>query len=482
MVAATQAAIESYTASIVRSPTEVIFALDAAGELVMKTGDLEVRPAEKAALKALAAGKKRELATPRIGGVDRVVKGFWFEPFGWYLVVSEQRATFYSRVSQITTRTLYILGAAILGGVVLIMMFASYLTRPLTKVVATMENVIRTGDLSSRVAVEYHDEIGKLAHTFNLMVGQLERNYKDIKTFAFKAAVAKNREYKIRNIFQKYVPGEVIDEFFKNPEGMLVGNNRVLAVLFSDIRGFTSISEKMAPDELVSSLNSYFDVMVDVIDQRKGTVDKYIGDAIMAFFGAPVKHSDDALQSVLAGIEMNEALVDFNARQAKLGKPEFRMGVGINYGVVTVGNIGTKTKMNYTIIGDMVNLASRLEGLTKEYRQPLLISEGLQSRVKEQVPTRLIDRVAVKGKSQGVKIFTARRNLSNAETEAWALHNGAMELYYSRDFKGAVERFQQVQRILPQDFAAELMENRCLDYIQNPPPANWDGVEVMDHK
>jgi hypothetical protein len=179
---------------------------------------------------------------------------------------------------------------------------------------------------------------------------------------------------------------------------------------------------------------------------------------------------------------MNEALVDFNARQAKLGKPEFRMGVGINYGVVTVGNIGTKTKMNYTIIGDMVNLASRLEGLTKEYRQPLLISEGLQSRVKEQVPTRLIDRVAVKGKSQGVKIFTARRNLSNAETEAWALHNGAMELYYSRDFKGAVERFQQVQRILPQDFVAELMENRCLDYIQNPPPANWDGVEVMDHK
>jgi len=482
MVAATQAAIESYTASIVRSPTEVIFALDAAGELVMKTGDLEVRPAEKAALKALAAGKKRELATPRIGGVDRVVKGFWFEPFGWYLVVSEQRATFYSRVSQITTRTLYILGAAILGGVVLIMMFASYLTRPLTKVVATMENVIRTGDLSSRVAVEYHDEIGKLAHTFNLMVGQLERNYKDIKTFAFKAAVAKNREYKIRNIFQKYVPGEVIDEFFKNPEGMLVGNNRVLAVLFSDIRGFTSISEKMAPDELVSSLNSYFDVMVDVIDQRKGTVDKYIGDAIMAFFGAPVKHSDDALQSVLAGIEMNEALVDFNARQAKLGKPEFRIGVGINYGVVTVGNIGTKTKMNYTIIGDMVNLASRLEGLTKEYRQPLLISEGLQSRVKEQVPTRLIDRVAVKGKSQGVKIFTARRNLSNAETEAWALHNGAMELYYSRDFKGAVEGFQQVQRILPQDFVAELMENRCLDYIQNPPPANWDGVEVMDHK
>jgi adenylate cyclase len=483
MVAATKAAIESYAASLVRSPTEVIFALDGEGRLAMQTGELEVRPGEQAALQALAAGRKRELATPRIGGVDRVVKGFWFEPFGWYLVVSEQRATFYSRVSQITTRTLYILGGAILAGVVLIMLFASYLTRPLTKVVGTMENIIRTGDLSNRVAVEYHDEIGKLAHTFNLMVGQLEKAYNDIKRYAFKAALAKNREYKIRNIFQKYVPGEVIDQFFKNPESMLVGDNRVLAVLFSDIRSFTSISEKMAPDDLVNNLNRYFSVMVKIIEERQGTIDKYIGDAIMAFFGAPVKHEDDALQSVLAGIEMNEALASFNANQARLGKPEWRIGIGINYGVVTVGNIGTDTKMNYTIIGDMVNLASRLEGLTKEYRQPLLISEGLQTRIKDKVPSRLIDRVAVKGKKQGVKIYTARRKLSDGESEAWALHNGAMEMFFpGRDFKGAAERFQQVQRILPRDYAAELMEGRCRELLQNPPPKDWDGVTVMEHK
>ena len=482
MVAATQAAIESYAASIVRSPTEVIFALDAQGELAMQTGELEVRPGEKAALAALAAGHKRELATPRIGGADRVVKGFWFEPFGWYLVVSEQRATFYSRVSQITTRTLYILGGAILAGVVLIMLFANYLTRPLTKVVGTMEKIIRTGDLSNRVAVEYHDEIGKLAHTFNLMVGQLEKAYNDIKRYAFKAALAKNREYKIRNIFQKYVPGEVIDQFFKNPEAMLVGDNRVLSVLFSDIRSFTSISEKMAPDDLVSNLNRYFSVMVKIIQERKGTVDKYIGDAIMAFFGAPVKHEDDALQSVLAGIEMDEALASFNANQASLGKPEWRIGIGINYGVVTVGNIGTDTKMNYTIIGDMVNLASRLEGLTKEYRQPLLISEGLQTRVGDKVPFRLIDSVAVKGKKQGVKIYTARRKLNDAESEAWALHNGAMEMYYHRDFQAAAESFQKVQHILPQDYAAGLLEGRCRSFLQNPPAKDWDGVTVMEHK
>ncbi len=483
MVAATQAAIESYAASIVRSPTEVIFALDGEGRLAMQTGELEVRPGEKAALQALAAGRKRELATPRIGGVDRVVKGFWFEPFGWYVVVSERRATFYSRVSQITTRTLYILGGAILAGIVLILLFAGYLTRPLTKVAGTMENIIRTNDLSSRVAVEYHDEIGKLAHTFNLMIGQLEKVTNDIKRYAFKAALAKKREYKIRNIFQKYVPGEVIDEFFKNPEGMLIGDNRVLSVLFADIRSFTSISEKMAPDDLVNNLNRYFSVMVKIIEDRQGTIDKYIGDAIMAFFGAPVKHEDDALQSVLAGIEMNEALASFNANQAKLGKPEWRIGIGINYGVVTVGNIGTETKMNYTIIGDMVNLASRLEGLTKEYGQPLLLSEGLQTRIKDKVPFRLIDRVAVKGKKQGVGIYTARRKLNDAEAEAWALHNGAMEMFYpGRDFQGAAERFHQVRNILPQDHAAELLEGRCREFLRNPPPKDWDGVTVMEHK
>ncbi len=133
-------------------------------------------------------------------------------------------------------------------------------------------------------------------------------------------------------------------------------------MLFSDIRGFTTISEGMSPDDLVSSLNRYFSGQVDIIMNRSGIVDKYIGDAIMAFFGAPVTHDDDALQAILAGIEMSEAVEDFNRQQKELGKPEFHIGVGINYGIVTVGNIGTDKKMDYTVIGDMVNLASRLEG------------------------------------------------------------------------------------------------------------------------
>jgi adenylate cyclase len=482
MVAATQAAIQSYADSIVRSSTEVIFALDADLNVVMQTGQLTIRPEEREALRRIVEDRTDDLFTPRISGVERVAKGFYFEPFDWYIVVSEERDTFYSRVNQITERTGIILVAAIVLGVIMVLVFAGYLTNPLTRVIQAMERIISTNDMTSRVEVEYSDETGKLAHTFNIMVGALETAYNQIKRYAFKAVLAQKREHKIRNIFQKYVPADVIDEFFANPEKMLIGENRVISILFSDIRSFTTISEQLMPDDLVNSLNRYFTVMVDIIMGRGGIVDKYIGDAIMAFFGAPVRHKDDALQSVMAGIEMNEALQEFNSQQRELGKPEFRIGVGINYGVVTVGNIGTEKKMDYTIIGDMVNLASRMEGLTKKYHQALLISESLYEKVKDEIPCRLIDSVAVKGKTKGVRIYTAKKSLSEAEQRAWTVHNSGMESYYKRDFDRAVRHFQEVQGIFPEDYACQFMIERCRRFKATPPPQNWDGVEIMTEK
>jgi adenylate cyclase len=482
MVAATQAAIESYAGGLVRSPTEVIFALDGQAQLAMQTGPLAIREGEREGLLQAVRTQTTDLITPRIGGIDRVAKGFYFEPFGWYMSVSEQRQTFYSRVNQITERTALILGASIVLGIVMVLIFAGYLTNPLTRVARAMERIISTNDLSSRVTVEYRDETGRLAHTFNIMVGELEKAYNQIKRYALQAVVARKKEYRIRNIFQKYVPKDVIDTFIENPEKMLVGENRIISILFSDIRGFTSISEQLAPDELVNELNRYFTTMVDIIMARGGIIDKYIGDAIMAFFGAPARHKDDALQSVLAGVEMSEALVEFNAHQRSNGKPEFQIGVGINYGVVTVGNIGTDKKMDYTIIGDMVNLASRMEGLTKIYRQPVLISESLYQKVKDQLHCRLIDKVAVKGKKQGVRVFTVKKKLSEQEQQAWSLHDAGMELYYGRNFAEALRRFEATLQILPEDHSAGMMAERCRIYMRTPPPREWNGVEVMKEK
>jgi adenylate cyclase len=482
MVAATEAAIESYAGSIVRSRTERIFALDGEGRLAMSTGEIEIRDVERPALATLARSRTGDLVTPTIGGKERVAKGFYFEPFQWYVLVSEQRDAFYSRVNEITVRTAIILAAAIVGGLVMVLVFARYLTRPLTRVVGTMEQIISTNDLSNRVDVEYNDETGKLAHTFNLMVGALQKAYNQIKRYALKAVVAQKNEHKIRNIFQKYVPKDVIETFFKNPESMLIGEDRVLSILFSDIRGFTSISEQMLPDELVDSLNRYFTKMVDIIMSHNGTIDKYIGDAIMAFFGAPVKHEDDAYESVLAGVEMIDRLAEFNQQQREYGKPEFQIGVGINYGVVTVGNIGTDKKMDYTIIGDMVNLASRMEGLTKKYHQGLLISESLYQKVRDRLPCRLIDSVAVKGKKTGVKIFTVKKTLSDKENKAWVFHNQGMVLYYKRQFQQAIGMYKQVLDILPEDHVSARMIERCQAYAKTPPPKDWDGVEVMTEK
>jgi len=482
MIGATQAAVRGYAESILRSPTEVILALDKAGNLAMATGDIKPQADELPALLKLITEKNTELNTVRIGGQDRMTKGFWFEPFGWYLMVTEERSTFYNQVNEITQRSAIILAAAILLAVGLMLLFAGYLTRPLTRVAGTMKNIIATNDLSQRVIVEYKDEIGGLAQTFNLMVGELEKAYGQIKNYAFKAVLAQKREQKIRNIFQKYVPKEVIDRFFESPDSMLVGENRVLSVLFSDIRSFTTISEGMAPDDLVDSLNRYFNVMVDIIMARKGIVDKYIGDAIMAFFGAPVKHEDDALQSVKAGLEMDAGLADFNARQKAAGKPQWQIGVGINFGEVTVGNIGNEKKMDYTVIGDMVNLASRLEGLTKYYHQRIIISETLHDKVKDSVPCRLLDYVAVKGKKEHVRIYSAKLALGPKEREAWDLHNAAMEEYYGRRFGMAARKFEDVGRMLPNDFASKLLRDRCMLYEKEPPAKDWDGVEVMKSK
>ncbi|HUV06510.1 MAG TPA: adenylate/guanylate cyclase domain-containing protein [Spirochaetia bacterium] len=481
-VIATQKAVEDYARNIIRSDTEIILAIGPQGNIVMATSEVKLESEEKNELLGLAEARKYELVNPRIAGKDRVAMGFYFDPFKWYILVSEDRSTFYRAVYQITIQTGIIMGVSLMAALIMLLILARYLTKPLTKVVGTMKDIISYNDLSERVLVEYHDEIGQLAHTFNIMIGELEKAYNQIKGFAFKAVLAQKKEQKIRNIFQKYVPNDVIEQFFRNPESMLVGDNRIVSVLFSDIRSFTTISESMQPDDLVSSLNRYFSIMVDIIINRNGVVDKYIGDAIMAFFGAPTKHEDDAVQSVLAGIEMTQGLQEFNAQQEELDKPQWQIGVGINYGVVTVGNIGTEKKMDYTVIGDMVNLASRCEGLTKKYHQTLIITESLQSRVKDSVHCRLLDRVAVKGKTKGVEIFTAKKDLTEEEKRGWVLHHEGMKYYYDRQFEKAADRLKEVQQILPKDYISEILFNRCTDYAENPPPKDWDGVEVMKEK
>jgi class 3 adenylate cyclase/HAMP domain-containing protein len=491
MVEAAKKAVEFYAQSIILSDTERIFAVNKFGETAMTSGLLTLSENEKDTLLYILLEENRGLQNAVINGEKRVFQAFYFSPFQWYLIISEKNDVFYHDANRITRQTLITLGISILLASILLIMVAARLTNPLSRIVKTMNNIINSADLSSRVDVEYQDETGNLAFTFNKMIGELDKAYGQIKRYAFQAVLAGKKEERIRHIFQKYVPNDVIERFFASPEKMLVGDNRNLSILFSDIRSFTTISEGMAPDDLVNSLNRYFSGQVDIIYNRKGIVDKYIGDAIMAFWGAPEKHEDDALQSVLAGLDMIDTLASFNANQRRLDKPEFLIGIGINYGEVTVGNIGSERKMDYTVIGDAVNLASRMEGLTKTYHSDLLITEYVYEELQRNPPAtieapilyfRLLDTVAVKGKTKGVKIYTVKHSLRPSEAKAWPVHNQGMELYYRRSFREAAEKFKTVYHMLEKDPNAERIYRRCADYAVSPPPPGWDGVEVMKNK
>jgi adenylate cyclase len=481
-VQAAQRAALDYARSLLSRDTEIVLALDDENRLVFTTGVTALGDQDRQELASLRSRATQGWAELTLEGTPRVGYGFIFEPFGWFCLVTEERQTFFREITEITTQNAIILAAASAVSVLLLLLFSGYLTSPITRMVAAMQEIIQNHDLSERVRVEYRDELGTLAHTFNLTVEELENAYNQIKNFAFRAVLARKHEQEIRSIFQKYVPKQVIDRFFKNPESLLIGEDRVLAILFSDIRGFTTITELMRADQMVASLNSYFSLMVDKVMERQGIVDKYMGDAIMAFFGAPVQHTDDALQAVLAGLEMQEALGEFNETQRGLGKPEFHIGVGINYGMVTVGNIGSEKKMDYTVIGDMVNLASRLENLTKIYKQEILISESVYREIAKALPCRLIDKVLILGKTKAQRIFTVRKQLSERENRAWQVHHRGLKLYYRGHFTEAAKYFRQVSKIIRDDVVSAMYFDRCKSYLKNPPPANWNGIHVLTEK
>ncbi|HUX90404.1 MAG TPA: adenylate/guanylate cyclase domain-containing protein [Gallionellaceae bacterium] len=232
-------------------------------------------------------------------------------------------------------------------------------------------------------------------------------------SFAYLTFTEGAEKRKVSHLFTQYVSKDVLDEVLNNYQEYLkssAGQKVEITVLFSDIRGFTTMSETSDPEEIVEMLNVHFTVMADIILKHNGTIDKYIGDAIMAFWGAPVKSPDHAEQAVLAGEEMLEGLKEVNRILKERGfKHEINIGIGINTGMATIGNIGSEKKKNYTVVGDAVNLSSRLESITKEHKTPLLFSEYTYNKIKDKIPCKLIGNVTVKGRGQSVDIYTSSR-------------------------------------------------------------------------
>jgi class 3 adenylate cyclase len=349
---------------------------------------------------------------------------------------------------------------------------------------------------------------------------------------SYKYLTEEREKKRTKQTFQYYLDQHVIEQVLQNQELLkLGGEKRELSVLFSDIRGFTSFSEKMAPNEVVQFLNQYFDKMTGMIFQYKGTLDKLIGDAVMCFWGHPIETKDHALRAVLCALEMIQGVEDLRPVLILPGGAKFEIGIGVNTGQMVVGNMGSQSRFSYTVMGDNVNLGSRLESLNKYYGTHILISDSTYEACKNIIFCRELDTIQVKGKSQAVTIYepmgirqlsddrrhgdrrseltvakktkrayilarygdrrrderrmgSSRLLVKPEQQEIAYMYEHALALYRKGDFDGAEIGFDHVLSLSPNDGPSKLMKNRISKYRMEYAGAgsHFDPVYKFDEK
>ena len=307
--------------------------------------------------------------------------------------------------------------------------------------------------------------------------------YPSVTLFHYMTEEREKRQ--IRDAFSHYLHPEVARMVSQNPKLLqLGGEKRELSVMFTDIRGFTSVSEGLAPEALVEFLNEYLSAMTDIVFTHNGLLDKYIGDAVMALWGAPLSDAEHARKACRTGLDMMAALHKLRASWDKRGLPPIDIGVGINTGDMVVGNMGSNRRFDYTVMGDNVNLASRLEGLNKMYGTHILLSESTLAQLGDEFVVREIDAVRVKGKLQPVTIFELLGLATNASTSKPLVCGfaEALDAYKAQQWDTARQRFSDLAAQYPDDGPTQVYQERCQQLILTPPPPDWDGVFVMETK
>ncbi|NOY66484.1 MAG: HAMP domain-containing protein [Gammaproteobacteria bacterium] len=352
------------------------------------------------------------------------------------------------------------LALSLVGGVLI----ARTVTRPV-QILARHAHKIEEGDYTHYVAIKQKDELGELAESFNYMVkGLAERD-------------------RVRNLLGKVVSPAIAEELLSK-EIKLGGEEREVTILFSDIRNFTTLSERQSPQRLLTLLNTYLTKIGEVVEANGGVVDKYIGDALMALFGAPLNHDDDATRAVNTAMGMHKTLGGLNVDFEQQGLPKLNIGIGINTSVVVVGNMGSNTRLNYTVIGDGVNLASRLEGLTKKYGVGVIVSESTKADTAGFL-FRELDRVYVKGKTEAHTIFepvAKEGELGHADLEALDRYHEALKQYREQNWDLARKHFLALQAKSPGDKIYQIYLGRIEKFIKAPPGSEWDGTFTHNEK
>jgi len=289
----------------------------------------------------------------------------------------------------------------------------------------------------------------------------------------------------LANLFGTYVPPELVDEMVKDPDSYsMKATNRELTVMFCDMRGFTKMSEQMEPIQLQELLNGVFSRLTSLIRANRGTIDKYMGDCVMAFWGAPVETSDHAQLAVKSAMEMAQAIHGINEEHRAKGIPEIGIGIGLNSGTMCVGDMGSNIRRSYTVIGDAVNLGSRLEGLSKAYGVEIVVSESTK-KLAPDFAWQELDRVRVKGKEQAVSIFwpwSVASELSSeasAELKMWAAF---IKMYRAQDWDQADVQMLNLMRTNAKKYLYQLYSERVASMRMLPFDPEWDGATNFETK
>ena len=285
----------------------------------------------------------------------------------------------------------------------------------------------------------------------------------------------------LQDAFKRYVPPSVSEIIAREPQSLkLGGEERVLSVLFSDLVGFTTLSERYAPTDMVTLLSEYFGEMTEELFAYEGTLKEYVGDELMAIFGAPVVQSDHAQRACSTALAMRRRLQELREEWTRTGRPALNARIGVNTGTMLVGNLGSRHRFSYGVLGDEVNLGSRLEGLNNMYGTTILIGENTEELVREQFILREVDRVRVKGKERPVRVFELidhqAKSLSADKREALNYFATGLEAYRAQRWQDAVDLFTKVEHLWPEDGPTRVMIKRCELYLDSPPGEEWDGV------
>jgi len=304
---------------------------------------------------------------------------------------------------------------------------------------------------------------------------------------AYNYVIEQRERKRIRSAFSQYVAPAVVEEMLKDPSRLrLGGEERVLTVLFSDLQGFTSHSERYTPHQMFQLLSEYYGRMTERIFAHEGMLKEYVGDELMAIFGAPVPQADHAVRACAAALEMLQHRKAMTKEWLAMGRPPLIARTGVNSGTMLVGNTGSEYRLSYGVLGDNVNLASRLEGLNKEYGTQILIGENTAALVRDAFVLREVDRVRVVGKTIPTRVYelvaASGTPLPDELVETLRRYASALEAYRTLEWAEALRRFEEILRLSPGDRPSLAMARRCRMYIETPPQADWDGVYELTKK